>query len=483
MSDEGDIYIYSYINENFKGMDTLRLPTTTRTHGDLDAYIAKINPDFTLAWDFAIGGERADVPWVPTTYEYYHAYFGYDFPYNEEMTNSFVVVGDTLLLKAAVFSNGTDIDMDPNKEVLLNTTDCEHDAVVAKYLLKKDGLPELIDYKYGYTMWLPHKLLKGKNDHIFAVNQDSVNRLLRYYREIDEKYRTYGREEYPYNLYSAFWFSNQKSRLNFDKRGNIYVNMMEGYNCDPIDVRFSDKSFLYSPTDIDMTAAIAKYDSSECFQWAVCWPYISWEDSYAIDYHGGLYVGGYNIARTTKAYTDLDPNPNEEVVYPTEPGVFARYVETFRIKAEQSSMGVISLPEKYVRWGDSCEMRVLPNVGFEVDSIFTSRGESFVANSDGTYILKEIVSPVVIRATYKKTSAVDDCESAKGIVYPAMTSDFLQIKNGSVFEHLEIVDSKGSVLNTLKGCDKIDVSGLSAGTYFLRMRKDDMFYVERFVKC
>ncbi len=196
---------FSYIDERFKGLDTLRLKSDTRTHGGLDAYLAKITPDFKLAWDFAIGGERHDVPWVPVTAKYYQEYFGYYMPYDEEMDNWLVVVDDTLYLKAAIFSKNVDIDMDPAKEVLLSPTECEHDAVVAKYLLKKDGYPELIDYVQDYSLWLPQRLYKANNGHLMAYDQDENNRLLLYYREFGQDFRSKERKGYPFEAKNIFF--------------------------------------------------------------------------------------------------------------------------------------------------------------------------------------------------------------------------------------------------------------------------------------
>ena len=408
ISPSGDIYFYSYIDERFKGLDTLRLKSDTRTHGGWDAYLAKITPDFKLAWDYAIGGERQDVPWVPVTAKYYQEYFGYYMPYDEEMVNWFAVVDDTLYLKAAIFSKNVDIDMDPAKEVLLSPTECEHDAVVAKYLLKKEGYPELLNYVQDYSLWLPQNLYKANNGHLMAYDQDENNRLLLYYREFGQDFRSKERKGYPFEAKSIFTFLASYPRVNFDRKDNIYMNMMAGHYCDPLDEQLSENVHLYSTADTAQTAAIAKYDKDENFRWAILWPYISWSDLYLTDDQGGLYVGGYNTSKSLKTWSDLDPDPNNEVAYITEPGIYAKYIETFRIKAQPSEEGEVIAPDKKVRWGEDGLVKVTPKAGYQVKEVRTLGGELLTSNGDGTYTLKEVKDTATVKAIFEVASSVAD---------------------------------------------------------------------------
>lgn len=476
----GDIYLYSYIDERFKGLDTLRLKSETRTHGDWDAYLAKITPDFQLAWDYAIGGERADVPWVPVTAEYYREYYGYSFPYNESMVNWFAVVDDTLYLKAAIFSKGVDIDMDSQKEVLLSPTECEHDAVVAKYLLKEDGYPELLDYVYDYSLWLPHYFAKAENGHLMAYDQDEDNRLLLHYKEFGQDFRSKERKGYPFETTNIFTFG-KKYKVNFDRKGNIILNMESGYRCDPLDEQLSDNVHLYSDPDEDATAVIVKYDKGENFRWAVLWPYISWADVYVTDDQGGLYIGGTNTARTTQAWTDLDPEPDKEVTFKTEPGVYVKYIETFRVKAEASENGEIIVPNKRVRWGEDCIVEVMPKKGFKVEEVKTLSGELLEKNADGTFTLKRVTDTVTVRASFVEVSDVEDFEDRLFVISTIATNDILHIDKGAEAEKIEIIDIEGKI-HREKPSEDIDLSNYADGAYTLRLKYRNSIINKKFIK-
>ena len=481
ISPSGDIYLYSYIDERFKGLDTLRLKSDTRTHGGLDAYLAKITPDFKLAWDFAIGGERHDVPWVPVTAKYYQEYFGYYMPYDEAMDNWLVVVDDTLYLKAAIFSKNVDIDMDSAKEVLLSPTECEHDAVIAKYLLKKEGYPELLDYVQDYSLWLPQNLYKANNGHLMAYDQDENNRLLLYYREFGQDFRSKERKGYPFEAKNIFFWGRKLFRVDFEKDGSIYLNMLAGYHCDPLDVQLSEKTHLFSSADTAQTAAIAKYDENEKFRWAILWPYISWSDVYITDEHGGLYVGGYNIARTTKTWPDLDPDPDKEVAYITEPGIYAKYIETFRIKAEPSEEGDVLAPDKKIRWGEDGFVKVTPKAGYQVKEVRTLGGELLTNNGDGTYTLKGVKDTATVKAIFEVASSVADYSENLFEVATVVSNSLLHVENGNQAESIEIVDLQGKI-HKMESSDNIDLSGFADGAYTLRLKHKGRISSKRIIK-
>ncbi|MBR4840787.1 MAG: T9SS type A sorting domain-containing protein [Paludibacteraceae bacterium] len=481
ISPSGDIYFYSYIDERFKGLDTLRLKSDTRTHGGWDAYLAKITPDFKLAWDFAIGGERHDVPWVPVTAKYYQEYFGYYMPYDEAMVNWLVVVDDTLYLKAAIFSKNVDIDMDPTKEVLLSPTECEHDAVIAKYLLKKEGYPELLDYVQDYSLWLPQRLYKANNGHLMAYDQDENNRLLLYYREFGQDFRSKERKGYPFEAKNIFFWGRKLFRVDFEKDGSIYLNMLAGYHCDPLDVQLSEKTHLFSSADTAQTAAIAKYDENEKFRWAILWPYISWSDVYITDEHGGLYVGGYNIARTTKTWPDLDPDPDKEVAYITEPGIYAKYIETFRIKAEPSEEGDVLAPDKKIRWGEDGLVKVTPKAGYQVKEVRTLGGELLTNNGDGTYTLKGVKDTATVKAIFAVASSVVDYSENLFEVATVVSNSLLHVENGNQAESIEIVDLQGKI-HKMESSDNIDLSGFADGAYTLRLKHKGRISSKRIIK-
>ncbi len=486
ITDDNSIYLHSFIDESFKGIDTIRLKSSVRTHGGYDTYIAKINPDFTLAWDFAIGGERHDVPEAPE--EYYYEYWGEPAPVQSGLANWFYVKDDTLVLKASIFSDGVDIDPDPDKEILLDII-WNNDAVVAKYQLNGNEMPKLIEYYYNWTPYLANKAYIGDNGHLYSLDYPVIDEdyPLFYatnrheYREIKSDFSTYRLDDYAHNIRSSFGapsFGLQR----IDKDGNLYVPYCPRDE-DTTDVQLNDSIFLHVDDYIEIGRAIIKFDSLGSLRWAVHWPYAFWAERYTYDNVGGVYVGGTGLGTYNKADSDLDPDPNKTHIVENPWGMLMRYVETYRIKSTPSENGKIITPEKLVRWGKSAEVSVVPNAGYEVEDVKTSRGEKLARNADGKYVVENVTDVVTVSATFKKTSAVDDVYSNRVRIYPNPVDALLCMESDGRLTDAVIYNAQGmEILAVPDGSGKIDVASLPAGLYTLKANLEGMPIVKQFIK-
>lgn len=486
LTDDNSIYVHSFIDERFHGLDTINLKTNIRTHGGYDTYIAKINPDYTLAWDFAIGGERHDKSNTPD--EYYYEYWGESTPPQSSLPNWFYVLGDTLVLKASIFSDGVDIDPDPNKETKLDIM-WNNDAVVAKYLLKGDKMPELIEYYYNWTPYLAHNVLFGDNGHIYSLNHPVIDEDYplfyaknRYeYREVNSDFTTYKINDYAHDIRSSFG-SSSFGIQRIDKEGNLYVPYCRRDE-DTTDVQLNDSIFLHIDDNIEIGRAIVKFDSIGNLRWSIHWPYAFWAENYTYDNAGGLYMWGTGLRGYTKADSDLDPDPEKSHIIKNPNCLLMRYVETYRIKSAPAEHGKIITPEKLVRWGNSAEVSVVPDAGYEAEKVTTSRGEELTKNASGKYVVENVTDVVTVSATFKISSAVDDINSDKIKIYPNPVEDILTIEGNEFLSKITILDVQGREIMTINDPKaEINVSHLASGVYTLKAESGNENFVKQFIK-
>lgn len=488
INDNGEIFLYTSIGENFVSLDTMKLKTSTRTHGGADAYFAKINADFSLAWDFAVGGDRHDVPWVPETY--YDEYYGYFYQMDDWTPCWMVKKEDTLIAKISIFSDGVDIDPDPDKETILNTK-WNNDAAVVKYYIGNDK-PELISFKYDYANYLPHYLSVANDGHLYSLDYEKYegsdiwyNKNSYNYREVDSNMKTHKVDGYKYNLknpYDVLHYSSNYAPISFDNNSNMYIALTAPKNVDSIDIQLTDTLFVKSMPDRTATNALAKYGKDENLKWCISWPLSQWAQTYNFDNEGGVYISGGGL-RTTKDTTDVDPNPDNEFVMTATYGVFLRYVETYRVKPASTEYGKIITPDKLVRWGNSAEVSVVPDSGYEVDEVSTSRGEKLEKNANGKYIVENVTDVVTVNATFKKSSAVDDIYSSRVRIYPNPVDDLLTIESEGNLTDAVIYNAQGKeTLSILENTINVDVNTLPAGIYTLKAKLDDVPVVKQFIK-
>ena len=90
-----------------------------------------------------------------------------------------------------------------------------------------------------------------------------------------------------------------------------------------------------------------------------------------------------------------------------------------------------------------------------------------------------------VTTTYVDELGVSDFETLKVIAYPNPANDILNIQAEGSISSIEIMNVLGQTLLTSKGNgnkEQLDISGLSAGNYFVRIVVGDVSRVLRVVK-
>lgn len=75
-----------------------------------------------------------------------------------------------------------------------------------------------------------------------------------------------------------------------------------------------------------------------------------------------------------------------------------------------------------------------------------------------------------------------ETELLKPVVYPNPTMDYLQIKSVDQGFEIEIFEMSGKSLKKVYGVKRVDVRNLEAGVYILRLKGEDFFETQIFVK-
>lgn len=118
------------------------------------------------------------------------------------------------------------------------------------------------------------------------------------------------------------------------------------------------------------------------------------------------------------------------------------------------------------------------DVAAEFDAVNTTLATNTVANTAG-------IDNVQVEFTNTATLGLDSVtKQAKAslMISPNPTSDILNIKTDSKINAVSIVDLTGRKVNVKLEGDKVDVRGLSAGTYLINIETKDGISTEKFIK-
>jgi hypothetical protein len=135
----------------------------------------------------------------------------------------------------------------------------------------------------------------------------------------------------------------------------------------------------------------------------------------------------------------------------------------------------------YNRWGDLVETifsdTFLPAANYN----FTLHGDSF---NTGVYIVHLILAnrSYNTNAVKESPNGISDIRHANLNIYPSPTSNNLYINYPMVDATFTIIDMTGRNLSVPIDGNKIDVSTLPSGSYFLYMLNKNVTLVRKFVK-
>ena len=475
-------YGYNKPHPKFEGMNQTNFKTDTRTNGATDFYIAKLDKDNNLVFDFALGGEGAD----------FNTLLGF-------LNHS--VNGDTLFLFMGYQSDSLDIDPNPENEVWIYGKEYVYNRdnmgfILIQYDISGDRL-RLMSYKeYDYTWYITHNFLyshpkKGSymawENPIYRVVKDGAPYLQcgesHVYATVDDKSNVTIVDSIP-----ASGALDPLSALHYkyDDKSNFYLpNSRASSNGDSFPIVFNftkdGKEYLYDEKDT-WHACVSKFDTKGNYLWSLMFlnilltkePCYNSELGYAL-FRGQMHDYVYA--------TDLSPEANKEYLVNYDNTYLMLYRETYRIAADPVEHGEVVVPDTFAWHGEDYEIGVLPEDGYRLERI-TANGKELEADEAGRYFVRKVTEPICINAEFAPSTGVKNTENERFEIVPNLVDRWLQLSNAadSGLERYIIMDMSGKAMQEGTFTEQIDVQHLQPGKYLIELKGKNSKKVGTFIK-
>ena len=466
----------------FEGMNQTNFKTDTRTNGATDFYIAKLDKDNNLVFDFALGGEGAD---CNTLLGFLNA----------------SVNGDTLFLFMGYQSDSLDIDPNPENEVWIYGKEYVYNRdnmgfILIQYDISGDRL-RLMSYKeYDYTWYITHNFLYSHpaegtymawENPIYRVEKDGAPYLQcgesHVYAAVDDKSNVTIVDSIP-----ASGALDPLSALHYkyDDKSNFYIpNSRVNSNRDsfPIVLNFTKdgKEYLYDEKDT-WHACVSKFDTAGNYLWSLMFlnvpllkePCYNSELGYAL-FRGQVHDDDYVV--------DLSPEENKEYITTHDKTLLMLYRETYRIAADPAEHGEVVVPDTFAWHGEDYEIGVLPEDGYRLERI-TANGKELEADEAGRYFVRKVTEPICINAEFAPSTGVKNTENERFEIVPNLVDRWLLLGNAadSGLERYIIMDMSGKAMQEGTFTEQIDVQHLQPGKYLIELKGKNSKKVGTFIK-
>ena len=467
---------YTYI-QPFVGLNNDRLRSDTTTNNIMDLYFAKINPDFTLGWDFALRSDNNnyDAQRYEVNYNYIQG----------------ALSGDTLYIFGMMMSDSVDMDPDIKKEWYVKGTQyyTNVDSVtcfLASYDISGD-YPKLLKaknkpfHRWTYNEFMystkergvflalnnPHRQLDVDDDVYIYVSLDS-SLTLNY-----DTITTSG----AYNVVTADVF-------HYDSANNfILPNNRPWLFKDPLTFNFSSvtepKEFLASDYAI---GAISKFSPTGDYRWSFVGPGLEIKSYELSPNDGAVYLAGNSY--TLGDGWDINPDENKSTILSTDAGYFfAKYHETYKLTAQADLQhGQMAVPDTFGWHGYDYTVSVVADSGYHVERVYTNTGKELEPKGDGLYLLKNLTDPVVIYADVSEGAGIAEVHYEKMEIAPNPVSDYITLSAQFDDCSYAIYAIDGRLVQTGVITQPVSVQGLVKGVYELRIRSASIVFEGRFIK-
>ena len=450
-------------------------------------YFSKLSSDLEPIWEYKIGGERM---------EYLKRSI-----INEPDPNMYII-GDTMYLTYPFQSDSIQINPDKNNPIYLYSSCYEfgisgmgihnQDAVIEKLCIADDTIRLLAYRKVGWD-GVPQVIRQGKDGQAEALFYNDDERrydTLTCYRinpdlsmeRIEEPYQGVN-SEYMHKLDQA-----EKSYFEYDENFN-YIEKNSLIGNKDFHFSFSDKAKDILYKNNQNGEQFVKYNNNGEFCYTYIMPILTGVSVMNDLNTGRLLVSGagcwdYNVA---KKYLNWNPWESNQVESNIDKDgdlkscFLASYVETYKVNGEAYGAGEVIVPDTFTWFGRDCEVQVIPDKGYAVDSVVTDRGEVLQEVAVGKYVIPSVKDVVTVRAYFSESSAVEDNWASEVRITPNPFTDYIEIASERAVSY-EILDVKSVVVKS--GAERrIDVSQLPEGVYLLRVYDGkELIKIEKLIK-
>ncbi len=187
--------------------------------------------------------------------------------------------------------------------------------------------------------------------------------------------------------------------------------------------------------------------------------YFAWKDEKAILANGnGIYLSTNN----GKDWTDMWNNMPELKRWGFGVEIFNNHFYIF------GSLGILKSSDGET-WQNILEGAT---TAFVYDIEMDYQGRIYANTLEGHFISKE---PISVEESKESTKEMNIS------LFPNPASDILQFSFDSNIESISLIDLNGNSFNTERNGNQIDISNLSSGTYFLKIKSEGKAYLKQFV--
>lgn len=464
----------------FEGLND-KCKTNTRTHGKTDYYFAKLDKENNMIWDFALGGEGA---------EHGESWGSMDYTIN----------GDTMYVYLCYFSDSLDIDPDPNHEEWIYGQ---------KYLRSKDSLgivlirydisgeqAKLMSYKQYDWSWFIDKCYIHSHPNIgtymsvenpaYRIEKDGEiyeeSGEFHLYAKVDDKCNIKVVDTVPPS--GDLNLTSHVSYL-YDEKSNFYITNSRVKYSDvdpfPITLNFTkDKKERVFDDPQTCYTCVSKFDPQGSYLWSLVLKNIS---AYKLvcSANGFVAFSTAVFLKDGRYDTDYDPNSDKQYITTREYSIVPLYRETYRIAADPTEHGEVSVPDTFGWHGFDYEIGVKPDEGYHLETL-TANGEVIKADADGKYYVKNITAPVCVNAKFAVGAGTNDIKSEEVEITPNLVDKTLSLKGMDEISSYSIIDMTGRIQKGGGFKETIDVSELISGRYQIILKGNNKNKKGTFIK-
>jgi hypothetical protein len=456
---EGNLYLLADYEKGCQGLNDGRLHSVIPHEGAESYYVARIDTSFRLNGEFVIGSSSS----IPDAY------------YMGAGLHIIAAQKDTLFIRADFKTDSVNVSPDASHPVYakLDKSNSGNQCVFAKYLLSGSQL-RLLNFKSAVDSTCPEWISSNRNGKRTASVCLDGRTLT--YMDVHSDLSTQCQTDVPY-LSAGLWSLNPQ--YIYDDADNFILTPTIKVH------HYSDKvsDFEFAPKNVTYTEVLAKYLSDTTFCWAIDFAYYELCAFDVNPFNGGVYVGGdygYNWSTTTNF--DWNPDAAKNVLFNSSVvAAVVKYVETYRVKLDTALHCTVSLPDTFIWHGQTCSVRVTADKDYAVDSVFAN-GQLLSGAGSDTYLIPNVTAPVRVRAVAKPANGVAQQAANQVRIYPNPTQGVLSVV-GISYGHYEVLDVSGRVLlKGPKGAGMINVGGLPAGTYLLKLYAGNKTITKEIIK-
>ena len=467
------LYYRSTIDTDFGGICE-ETPSSLKSQGGNDWYFAKLSPDFALEWEYSVGGTMDD--------------YLEKFQTGDEPEAQMYVFGDTVYITFPFQSDSVQINPDESNPIYVYSSSYEfgmsgfgllnEDAVIGRFLID-DAHLRLLNYRKVSWDSLPQNIRKDKDGRtqVYIYCKDSLEYgypTLKHY-ELGQDLSMKSLDPYKgdNSIYMHGFDNLFYGRLSYDDDYNYYENRYL-YNHDWV-FSFSDSIKNYQYINKATGNMFVKYNSQKQFCYAYIMPIFVYAGIESDANTGRLFVSGegdlhYNINGSALNWNPWESN---QVVSSLENDgglkscFLAVYRETFSVKGESNGKGQVIVPDTLTWFGRDCEVQVVPDKGYRVDSVVTDRGDRLETIAGGRYTVPSVKDVVTVKAYFSEGLAVEENSSDNIQISPNPFTDGIDILSDKELQY-EITDTRAATVKT--GTEKhIDARTLPKGVYIMRL--------------